>query len=241
MVTTSDDKRIRKRRNSSMLKISKLAIAADVSIPTIHYYIREGLLEPPQKTSRNMAYYDTSYIEEIKFIKNLQSKRNMPLSSIKLFLKAKREGNNINITRETRSLLEDIYQPLESKVPIKRFSIKELAATTGLSAVKIQKFINIGLLIPSIKDKKHPYDELDANILKQCKRLTEIGIKADDLNVYRTYTSTLRKKSIPILRHITKLMAAKDASIIEIADLFINIKSILDIKVYLQLTEEYKE
>ena len=64
-----------------------LAEASGVSAATIKHYLREGLLPPPVKTSRNMAWYTPDYVDRIKLIKRLQEERYLPLKVIKRILK----------------------------------------------------------------------------------------------------------------------------------------------------------
>lgn len=41
---------------------------------TIHYYLQEGLLSPPKRTGKTMAYYGTVHIEELMRIKEMRDK-----------------------------------------------------------------------------------------------------------------------------------------------------------------------
>jgi DNA-binding transcriptional MerR regulator len=66
-----------------LLKIGELAKRTGVQKETIHFYINQGLLPRPFKTSRNMAYYDERYIGRIRLIKELQLKRFLPLKVIR--------------------------------------------------------------------------------------------------------------------------------------------------------------
>jgi DNA-binding transcriptional MerR regulator len=66
-----------------LVRISDLAERAGVPAATIKHYMREGLLPRPQAlTSRNMAYYDPRLAERVKTIKDLQSRRFLPLKLI---------------------------------------------------------------------------------------------------------------------------------------------------------------
>ena len=71
------------QQNDGLLKMSELAEASGVPVPTIKHYLREGLLPEPVKTSRNMAYYPPEFVDRIKLIKRLQEERYMPLKAIK--------------------------------------------------------------------------------------------------------------------------------------------------------------
>lgn len=70
----------------SLVKISVLSQRSGVPGPTIKYYIREGLLPEPVRTSRNMAWYDPALIPRIKAIKRLQTTQFLPLKVIRELL-----------------------------------------------------------------------------------------------------------------------------------------------------------
>jgi DNA-binding transcriptional MerR regulator len=70
-------------KTEEMLRMGELAEASGVSAATIKHYLREGLLPTPVKTSRNMAYYPSEFVDRIKLIKQLQEERFMPLRVIK--------------------------------------------------------------------------------------------------------------------------------------------------------------
>jgi len=93
----------------SMLKVSQVARATGVSTSAINYYVRIGLLPPPLKTYRNMAYYDPSYIQMINYIKRLQTQKHLPLNRIKEIMEGK-----IRIWKEMeKGAAEDIFTDRE--------------------------------------------------------------------------------------------------------------------------------
>ena len=65
------------------LKMRDLERATGVGRESIRFYIREGLLPEPERPGRNVAWYDESFIERIRLIKELQQKRFLPLQVIK--------------------------------------------------------------------------------------------------------------------------------------------------------------
>jgi DNA-binding transcriptional MerR regulator len=103
---------LRMTTEGKLMRIGELAEATGVSTQTIHYYLREGLLPPPIKTARNMAYYGPDHIEDIRLIKELQEKRYLPLSVLKLVLGAKREGKDVSQLQDMRLSLEELFRPL---------------------------------------------------------------------------------------------------------------------------------
>ncbi|MBK9031161.1 MAG: MerR family transcriptional regulator [Myxococcales bacterium] len=67
----------------ALVRISDLARQAGVPAATIKHYMREGLLpRPSARTSRNMAYYDPRLAERVRAIKDLQTRRFLPLKLI---------------------------------------------------------------------------------------------------------------------------------------------------------------
>jgi DNA-binding transcriptional MerR regulator len=69
------------------MKIGELAKRAGVSIATIKYYIREGLLPPaPVKTGRTMGYYDHDYLERLLLIRRLRETQFLPVRVIRAVL-----------------------------------------------------------------------------------------------------------------------------------------------------------
>jgi AcrR family transcriptional regulator/predicted DNA-binding transcriptional regulator AlpA len=64
------------------LKISDLEKISGINRSTIHYYLREGLLSPPRRTGKTMAYYYADHIRELHRIRELQDE-GYPISLIK--------------------------------------------------------------------------------------------------------------------------------------------------------------
>lgn len=53
------------------MKISQLCEASGVALPSIKFYLREGLLQPGERTSANQAEYDQSHVERLRLIRAL--------------------------------------------------------------------------------------------------------------------------------------------------------------------------
>src|SRR5581483_551225 len=105
---------------------------------TIRFYIREGLLPEPDRPSRNVAWYDSSFVERIRLIKDLQGRRFLPLHVIKAIL----AGEAAPRPAEVQTLLDldgrlfrtagiDPERPAET--------VAALARRTGLSRREIHR------------------------------------------------------------------------------------------------------
>jgi len=63
-------------KNTSFMKISELSELTGVPTSTIRYYLREGLLHPPVKTGKTMAYYDDGHVKQLELIKEIKDGEN---------------------------------------------------------------------------------------------------------------------------------------------------------------------
>jgi AcrR family transcriptional regulator/predicted DNA-binding transcriptional regulator AlpA len=64
------------------LRISDLEKITGIKRSTIHYYVRMGLLSPPRRTGKTMAYYHADHVGELRRIRELQDD-GYPISMIK--------------------------------------------------------------------------------------------------------------------------------------------------------------
>jgi AcrR family transcriptional regulator len=75
------------------MKIGELEKASGLPRSTIHHYVREGLLSPPSKTGKTMAYYDEKHLKRLREISRIKSRllkkhgrSRVPIEAIKLEL-----------------------------------------------------------------------------------------------------------------------------------------------------------
>ncbi|MDX2493940.1 MAG: MerR family transcriptional regulator [Desulfuromusa sp.] len=65
------------------MRIKALVEKSGVPRTTIHFYLRHGLLPPPHKTGRTMAYYDDSHLHRLQTIERLKKGSRMPIALLK--------------------------------------------------------------------------------------------------------------------------------------------------------------
>ncbi len=175
-----------------LMRISELARAAGVSLTTIHYYTREGLLLPSVKTARNMAYYSRDCIDDIRLIKELQAKRFLPLSVIKQIVQARREGQATDHVIDMKSLMIEIFQPITGEVKPNSVSLAELLTASGLADSSIKELEDREFIVPVVNENGTAYDDIDIRIAQIFKRLTEFGFQPHDFDYYRQYIEIIR-------------------------------------------------
>ncbi|CAL9279297.1 hypothetical protein SUDANB148_00159 [Streptomyces sp. SudanB148_2056] len=70
------------------MRISELSRRSGVSIPTIKYYLRDGLLPAGRPTAANQAEYDEEHVRRLRLIRSLIGVRGLSVSATKDVLAA---------------------------------------------------------------------------------------------------------------------------------------------------------
>jgi DNA-binding transcriptional MerR regulator len=70
------------------MRISQLSAASGVSLPTLKFYLREGLLQPGAPTGRNQADYDERHLRRLRLVRALTEVGNLSLKEVKAVLDA---------------------------------------------------------------------------------------------------------------------------------------------------------
>ncbi len=192
------------KADKGLLRISELSALTEVPGASIKFYIREGLLPPPLKTSRNMAYYDESFVDKIRIIKELQTQHFLPLRVIREIL-AGSDGNGS--LAEAQVLLDlkgsllgrpigERSQPLPEPEVITQFNTYE---------EELEKLRVMGILNPLETGGERVYDGDDLDFLaalENNRRLgfrSEIGFQVDDLAMYLKFLEDLAKEEVKLL------------------------------------------
>jgi DNA-binding transcriptional MerR regulator len=71
------------RRPGVLLRISELARKAGMPIPTVKFYLREGLLPPGTPTARNQARYDESHLERLRVIRAMTTVGGLEIGAVR--------------------------------------------------------------------------------------------------------------------------------------------------------------
>jgi DNA-binding transcriptional MerR regulator len=70
------------------MRISELSQAAGVPVPTIKYYLREGLLPPGETTAPNQADYDDRHAQRLRLVRVLREVGGLGIEAIRAVLEA---------------------------------------------------------------------------------------------------------------------------------------------------------
>jgi DNA-binding transcriptional MerR regulator len=162
--------------------MGELAEASGVPVPTIKHYLREGLLPEPVKTSRNMAYYPTEFVDRIKLIKQLQEERFMPLKAIKSVLDEDPERARALVELEDRILDRALAGERT------RISATEVRERYGMPKDVLDRLEKLEVLSPNSRG----YSPSDIKIIEAISRFRAGGY---DEQIGFTVYDTLRYKS----------------------------------------------
>jgi DNA-binding transcriptional MerR regulator len=130
-----------------LLRIGELAERAGVTVATIKYYIREGLLPPPSvKTGRTMGYYDLAYLDRLRLIRRLREEHYLPVRVIRTILA---ERGDEPLAPDDAQLLARVAPGVLARLepaaaaPASR---AELAARFGIGADEMAMLEEMGLI-----------------------------------------------------------------------------------------------
>jgi len=162
------------------LKMNELASATGVPKSTILYYLAQGLLPKPRKTSPNMAYYEPSSVERIRLIQQMQERQRLSLSEIKHCLDDENRGSGLGAYLE---LNEDVFGP---GGPRRLLDAKAFCRETGLSASQLEELQQARLLLPLAEGR---FDAEDVGMGRMYLNAFNFGIRARDLSYYLEWYS----------------------------------------------------
>ncbi len=160
-----------------LLRISGLARETGVPIATIKFYMREKLLPAPTlKTGRNMAYYDRSFVTRIRFIKELQQKRFLPLDVIRAVLD---QNDAIISPREVDTLvgLEGTFYETMHYAPGRNpLTVEQAITHYGFDPGELDFAIEFGALEPVDRGGTRYFEGDDILMLDTLAELQRAGI-----------------------------------------------------------------
>ena len=157
------------------LKMNELVAATGVPKSTILFYLGQGLLPQPRKTSPNMAYYEPSSIDRIRLIQQMQERHRLSLSEIKQCLDDEDRGPELGVYLE---LNEEVFGP---GGPRRLLDAEAFCRETGLSASQLEELHQARLLLPLEEGR---FDAQDVSMGRMVLDAFNSGIRAKDLSFY---------------------------------------------------------
>lgn len=136
------------------MPVSELSRRTGLSTAAINFYVREGLLLPPVKTSATRAVYDESYVARISRINELKE-QGLTLKVIARVLDNPDPAGELGIAppaQPTEPVPEaqqsEQAQQARRRVPQAPVDIETFVEETGLSGEQVYNALDLGLLNP---------------------------------------------------------------------------------------------
>lgn len=172
---------------ASLMKIGELAKAADVSVSTLKYYVKEGLIAPACKTGRNMAWYDPACVATVRAIRTMQRERYYPLSVIKQLLCTSDDD-------QRELVLLDAIHKVDYRSTGGPVSHSEAVRRSRLSPAQIARLAEAGLITPSGEGRRAVYTAADLSVMQLIRRRLDAGIPFDQsVQAFGIYARALRE------------------------------------------------
>ncbi len=191
----------------------------------IHFYIKEGLLPPGEKTGRNTALYDEAHVQRLQLIRRLQHERFLPLKAIKALLDQQDDA----FTPDQRRFLSHIRDRLPAEwtgapTGAALVTAPEVLARTGVEAGDLEALIERG----SVRARRGDdgtwlLAEEDVWIVESWAAFRaagfsrDLGFEATDLSLYDDVVRDLVRRQAAL---ITPRLAGRDPA--EVAEMMLS-------------------
>ena len=174
-----------KNRTDSNWRIDDLARQSELSVDTIRFYAREGLLPRARREGRHKLY-GPRHLDRLRRIRELQDRR-FSLAAIKAILETEMPG------------LEEIFREGDHS-----YTLSELAACSGLDDELVGQLRHIGLLPEPSEFGREAYDTSDLQLLEAAAELVDIGMPEDFLvelgRIYVHHFDAIQRDIVKLLQ-----------------------------------------
>jgi DNA-binding transcriptional MerR regulator len=187
-----------RKSDKQAFKMAELVKRTGLKRETVHFYIHNGLLPRPPKTERNVAYYDESYVDRIRLIKELQLKYFLPLRVIKEILPRTSARMSRAETDLLRVGMSGLLQLQELRRTCEALTLDELSAKTGLRKEEIVEMEGCEM-ISSVQGQngRKVYQENDVKVIEAFAGIRkggmteELGFTVDQFRMQSDVVSAL--------------------------------------------------
>jgi DNA-binding transcriptional MerR regulator len=143
-------------------RIDELAQRSGLTVDTIRYYAREGLLDPPERCGRHKLY-GRVHLERLRRIRELQEQR-FSLAAIRAIVTVARPGLESLFTSGGRAYTYD-----------------ELVERAAADRDLVDRLHEVGMLPDPAEFGREAYDDSDLGLLRAVAELREIGMTPEIL------------------------------------------------------------
>jgi len=177
-----------KKEKPQKLKIGQLAKTAGVSVSTIKFYLKEGLIDPPAPGEGSMSYYSEEHVNRIQLIKKLQKERFFPLSVIRKVISTRSVAEE---TAAPENPEETAWEPI---VHGEAITTDAAIARSGYPLEKIEQREKEGFIHPRTTLQGRLFEPVDVDILMLFRAREDAGLPFDHTRqVFSIYKRHMQK------------------------------------------------
>ena len=209
------EREVKEREGGEEVRLYRMRdLVRETGVPreTIHFYLSEGLLPPPVRKSRNMAWYREEHVDRIRKIKELQEKHFLPLKAIKAIVS---DGGGMTFTPAQERVIASLkrrYAEKRVERSEKMLSIGDFSRRFGIPEEEVEELERLGVLTLDRSGEVPRIVEEDAGIAEIVGRLSKIiglsgeegegrlGLRLADLELYVQSAMLLFAEELEILR-----------------------------------------
>jgi DNA-binding transcriptional MerR regulator len=170
-------------------RIDDLAREGEITVDTIRYYAREGLMPPPTPAGRHRLY-GARHLDRLRRIRELQERR-FSLAAIRAIVDTNSPG------------IDDLFSGSG-----RTYTLDELVERSGVPADLVQALRGVDLLPDPSEFGRDAYDETDLNLLEAIAALQSIGMPGEVLvelgTIYVRNFQVLQREVIDMLAGRTR-------------------------------------
>jgi len=154
--------------------MKELESLTGVGREAVRFYIKEGILPPPDKPKKNVAHYSEEHVLRIKMIRKLQEEKFLPLGVIKnilnttTFTELPTSGNLVEFELALSVMLADERGNAKKTLP-------DVIATLGVSEETLREMHELEII--SIVDDAavECLDAVDVKVLEHWQQILSLG------------------------------------------------------------------
>ena len=204
------------------LRMKDLSEASGMQRQAIHFYIKEGLLPPGHKSSRNMAWYGQVHLARLAVIKRLQDERFLPLKAIKAVLDEQDDHFAPSQQAFIREVKQHVDRTLRGPERHEAVPVDALLTRSGVSAGDLSELERMGLAPIVLRDGVRVVAAADVwavELLGELRALgfsEEAGFAVSDLAMFEEAISTLFEREKALLaERLMQFPPARAAHMVE--------------------------
>ena len=154
--------------------MKELESLTGVGREAVRFYIKQGILPPPDKPKKNVAHYSEEHVLRIKTIRKLQEEKFLPLGVIKNILNTTSFAQLSTAGNLTEFELAFSVMLSDERGNAKKL-LKDVKATLGFSEPALREMHELKIIAIVNDDAGESLDAIDIKVLEHWRQILSMG------------------------------------------------------------------